>query len=498
LLNHDSNPDFDLIVVGGGPAGSTAATLVALQGHRVLLLEKEKFPRYKIGESLLPATVHGICPLLGVSKALKEANFVVKRGGTFRWGKSQTPWTFSFASSAAMAGPTSIAYQVERMKFDQILLNNAREKGVDVRERHKAVAPMIENERVVGLQFANDQGAMRAFRARYVVDASGHQTPLARFAGERIYSKFFQNVALFGYYRNGGRLPEPNQGNIFSVAFEHGWFWYIPLSPELTSVGAVIGAEHASALAGGYESAMNRFIKDCPQIRDLLANAQRITGGPYGELRVLKDYSYTHTHLWRPGLALVGDAACFVDPVFSSGVHLATYSGLLAARSINTCLSGSLGEQRCFEEFESRYRREYSHFYDFLLAFYDVNRDLDSYYWHARKVMNSEEAGNAAFINLVAGVGGSGERLYSSAEEYFKERDGLGSTLFLEAAETESTNGTADRRQEFFSEFTGEITQLQMLALKQRRPKERPLFNRGLVSSPDGLLWRDAASAGNG
>ncbi|MEA2540848.1 MAG: FAD-dependent halogenase, partial [Acidobacteriaceae bacterium] len=134
MLNHDSNPDFDLIVVGGGPAGSTAATLVALQGHRVLLLEKEKFPRYKIGESLLPATVHGICPLLGVSKALKEANFVVKRGGTFRWGKSQTPWTFSFASSAAMAGPTSIAYQVERMKFDQILLNNAREKGVDVRE----------------------------------------------------------------------------------------------------------------------------------------------------------------------------------------------------------------------------------------------------------------------------------------------------------------------------------------------------------------------------
>jgi FAD-dependent halogenase len=244
-VSQDSALDFDVIVAGGGPGGSTAATLVALQGYRVLLLEKERLPFYKVGESLLPATVHGICPLLGVSESLKQANFVRKRGGTFRWGKNPEPWTFSFASSSTMAGPTSMAYQVERMKFDQILLDNARAKGVDVQEGCKVTAPVIENDRVVGLRFVDEHGADQVGQAKYVVDASGHQTTLSRFAGERVYSKFFQNVALFGYYQNAGRLPEPNEGNIFCAAFEHGWFWYIPLSSTLTSVGAVVGIEHA-------------------------------------------------------------------------------------------------------------------------------------------------------------------------------------------------------------------------------------------------------------
>jgi FAD-dependent halogenase len=488
-----SKSDFDLIVVGGGPAGATVATLVAMQGHRVLLLEKEKYPLYKIGESLLPATIHGICPLLGVSEAVKEANFVVKRGGTFRWGVSETPWTFTFASSPSMAGPTSIAYQVERMKFDQILLDNAKQKGVDVRERCKVTVPLIENERVIGLQFIDDTNETTSYTAKYVVDASGHQSPLARYAGERIYSKFFQNIALFGYYKGGARLPEPNQGNIFCVAFDYGWFWFIPLSAELTSVGAVIDAKHSSLFAGGHEAAMRQFINDCPQIRDLLAQAERVTEGPYGELRIRKDYSYTNTHFWSPGLALVGDAACFVDPVFSSGVHLATYSGMLAARSINTCLNdGTSDEARCFNEFEARYRREYSNFYDFLLAFYDVNRDVDSYFWHARKITNSEEAGNGAFLDLVGGVAGSGEKMYSSTEDYLKAREGLGDALFLDASGTIPDQKVNERRQQFLSTFTSEITRVQMLAtLKERRPKERPLFEGGLVPSLDGMFWED-------
>jgi halogenation protein CepH len=485
--------DFDVIVVGGGPGGATVATLVALQGGRVLLLEKEKLPFYKIGESLLPATIHGICPLLGVSKEIEQANFIPKRGGTFRWGKSPEPWTFSFASSSTIASPTSTAYQVERMKFDEILLKNASEKGVDVREGHKATALIIENDRVVGVRFEDDKGSSHACRARYVVDASGHQTALSRFAGERVFSKFFQNVALFGYYRNGGRLPVPNEGNIFCAAFQHGWFWYIPLSPTLTSVGAVVGREYVSRLSEGHEAAMNEFISACPHIRDLLRNAERITDGPYGELRVRKDYSYSHTRFWAPGLILVGDAACFIDPVFSSGVHLATYSGLLAARSINTCLGNDAEETRCFGEFEDRYRREYSHFYDFLLAFYDMHKDLDSYYWHARKVTNSSELNNEAFINLVAGVGGSGERLYSSSEAYLKERDGLSDVLFPDVSGERKPEGSLSRkRKEFYKSFLGEVTQVQLQAfLKEKRPKEVPLFAGGLIPSQDGLRWID-------
>jgi halogenation protein CepH len=497
LPNHDPALNCDVVVVGGGPAGSTVATLVALQGNRVLnrvlLLEKEQFPFYKIGESLLPATIHGICPLLGVSKAIEEANFVPEAGGTFRWGKSPTPWTFTFALSAAMVAPTSKAYQVERMKFDLILLNNAKQEDVDVREGHRATSLSVENERVVGRNFVDEEGKPKTCRARYVVDASGHQTALSRFAGERIDSNFFKNVALFGYDRNGGRLPAPNQENIFCAAFEHGWFWCIPLRDNLTSVRALVGKEHASMLSQGHEAAMNNFIGECSEIRDLLRNAERVTdgAGAYGELRVRKEYSYSHTRFWAPGLVLLGDAACFIDPVFSSGVHLATYSALLAARSINTCLRGSLDEQRSFDEFEARYRREYSHFYDFLLAFYDMNNDLDSYYWHARKVMNSTEANNEAFMNLVAGVGGSDERLFPRPADYLRERDGLGGVLFPDAAEQGKPDGwIVARRREFYSNLLGEITQLQLRAsLKKQRPPDRPLFGEGLIPSLDGLHW---------
>jgi halogenation protein CepH len=492
-MNRASGSHFDVIVVGGGPAGSTAATFIAMQGHRVLMLEKQQLPSYKIGESLLPATVHGICPMLGVSKALKEANFITKLGGTFQWGKNPEPWTFLFAASGKMPGPTSTALQVERMKFDSILLQNARAKGVEVRERHCATGVVAENGRVVGLRFTDDLGEEHTSRARFIVDASGHQTLLARHAGRRIYSKFFQNIALFGYYHGGRRLPVPNQGNIFSVAFEHGWFWYIPLTTTLTSVGAVVGKEHGSMLTQGYERAMDRFVRCCPPIQDLLSSATRVTQGPYGELRVRKDYSYCHAKFWVPGLVLLGDAACFVDPVFSSGVHLATYSALLAARSINTCLEGSLDEDRCFSEFEARYRREFGHFYDFLLAFYDLNQDIDSYFWHARKIMNSSESGNQAFIDLVAGIGAGGERLYSSPEEFFRAREGLGPVIFPQSGiEPAITSAGQSRRTEFYTDLLSEIAQVQLQAvLKENRPTETALFPGGLVPSVDGLHWAE-------
>jgi len=129
---------YDVCVIGGGPAGSTAATFIAMCGHRVLLLEREALPVYKIGESLLPSTIHGICAMLGVTEELKAQNFIRKLGGTFRWGKSPEPWTFAFAESSRFPGPTSYAYQVERIKFDLVLLNNAKRKGVEVREEHRA------------------------------------------------------------------------------------------------------------------------------------------------------------------------------------------------------------------------------------------------------------------------------------------------------------------------------------------------------------------------
>ena len=156
----------DVIVAGGGPGGSTQATLVAMAGHHVVLLEKEKFPRYQIGESLLPSTVHGICRLTGVADELAKAGFTKKRGGTFRWGANPEPWTFAFSISPKMTGETSYAYQVERSRFDQILLDHARHTGVDVREQHTVTGVIDDSDRVRGVTYTDTDGNERSEERR--------------------------------------------------------------------------------------------------------------------------------------------------------------------------------------------------------------------------------------------------------------------------------------------------------------------------------------------
>ncbi|HVT71245.1 MAG TPA: tryptophan 7-halogenase, partial [Trebonia sp.] len=274
--------ETDVVVVGGGPGGSTVATLVAMQGHRVVLLEKERFPRYQIGESLLPSTVQGVCRLLGVSGELEAAGFPVKRGGTFRWGSNPEPWTFDFGIAPQFAGSAAPAYQVERMKFDQILLDNARRKGVEVHEQHTVTDVVEENGRVRGVVCTDAAGVEREFRGRFVVDASGNLSRIhSRVGGKRHYSEFFRNLALFGYFTGGKRMPAPTSGNILAVAFNSGWFWYIPLSDELTSVGAVLHREALDSIKGDREQALNELIAQCPMIAELLSDAQRVTSGPY-------------------------------------------------------------------------------------------------------------------------------------------------------------------------------------------------------------------------
>lgn len=471
-----------------------------MQGRRVVLLEREHFPRYQIGESLLPSTIHGICVMLGVDEEIRNAGFMLKRGGTLRWGKNPEPWTFVFAISPALAGPTSYAYQVERMKFDNILLENAKRKGVDVRERCSVTGLIEEGDRVVGVRYVNDDGREIEARARYVVIAAGNTSQLHKKLGiRREFSEFFRNVALFGYYLNGKRLPAPNSGNILSAAFEDGWFWYIPLSNELTSVGAVIAREKAHLLQQDHETVMNDLIASCPIISEYLAGARRVTEGPYGKFRVRRDWSYCNDSFWKPGVVLIGDAACFVDPVFSSGVHLATFSGLLAARSINTCLDNSQDETRCFNEFERRYRREFGVFYKFLSAFYDMQQDENSYFWEARKVLNTDESDIEAFIRLVGGVSTTGEHLYSSADEFKRSAAALGSSIQAavdESPDLDAAGLTFMAKSEEMSSLWQETRQVRAQASqgKRRRP-ERPLFADGLVPSADGLHWTDPNNA---
>ncbi|WP_405641160.1 tryptophan 7-halogenase [Streptomyces sp. NBC_00019] len=397
--------EYDLIVVGGGPAGSTAATVVAKRGHRVLLLERETFPRYQIGESLLPATVHGLCRILGVADEVQQAGFTLKRGGTLRWGRDPEPWQFSFAMTPRVPEPTATAFQVERSRFDEILLGGARRAGVEVREGSPVRRVVADDERVRGVEYTDADGNSRTAHAPYVIDASGNTSRIhGGVGGGRVYSDFFRNLAVFGYFAGGARLPEPNSGNIFCAAFDAGWLWYIPLRDDLTSVGAVISPEHTPAVQRDARAAWRDMIAACPEVSRLVGGVPEATEPPYDQVRVRKDWSYWKKSFWTPGMALVGDAACFVDPVLSSGVHLATYGALLAARSVNSALDGSVPEERGFAEFEARYRREYRVFYDFLISFYDMERNENSYFWSAKKITEVELGEAAAFAELAGGL----------------------------------------------------------------------------------------------
>jgi halogenation protein CepH len=287
--------------------------------------------------------------------------------------------------------------------------------------------------------------------------------------GQRLWSDKFRNFALFGYYEGGDRLPPPMSGSILNVTFQCGWFWYIPLAPNLTSVGAVVPVEFAHMLGDGHEKAMERFMAACPAITQLLGATKRITEGTYGQLRVRKDWSYCNTRFSMPGLLLIGDAACFVDPLFSSGIHLSTYSALLAARSINSILQSVEGEEKYLNEFETRYRNEYAKFYKFLVSFY---QDLEQkeYFERASEILQTGEQGSNALVRLVSGWSAAGE-------ESDERRDGRTEQAQAPGTLAEKSFGNAFAKSEA-DIFDWAITGVPSMS-----------SSGGLVPTDDGLAW---------
>jgi FAD-dependent halogenase len=391
-----TTPQYDVAVIGGGPAGSISAGFLAQAGFRVVLFEKERFPRYHIGESLLSATLP-ILETLGVMPAIEAAGFVRKPGGTFIWGSDVEPWNFFFREDP---GGRPHAFHVLRSQFDHILLQHAASLGVEVREEH--VVREIHYDGVNRIEARAASGERVEAVAPWVIDASGQTALLGRRDELRQFDAFFKNLAVFGYFEGAEGLAEPVAGNILSAAFADGWFWFIPLHDGTTSVGAVIDAQTFANEAAGDPSALYlRLIARCDEIARRVGQARLVS-----PVRVIRDYSYVSSRFHGPGYLLAGDAACFIDPVFSTGVHLASLSGHLAARSVGALLEGG-DPQTLLAEYDRRYRTAFERYRSFLYFFYDHHCDRESYFWTARKVLNPDTALDArtAFVRLLSGGG---------------------------------------------------------------------------------------------
>jgi flavin-dependent dehydrogenase len=334
---------------------------------------------------------------LGVREAMEEAGFLRKWGATMVWGRDPEPWSWYFRETN---GRHPHAYQVWRPQFDLILLENARANGVEVREGHQAVEVLFDGERSVGVRFRHESGEGEV-RSRYVVDASGQAGLLANRLKLRQWDSFFRNLAVYGYFEGGQRLAAPDETNIFIESYPNGWFWQIPLHTGLMSVGAVVDAEWAQQplREAGAREFLYEQIAAAPHSGEMLRDAEMVAG-PF----IQKDWSYLAERLVGDGYILAGDAACFVDPLFSSGVHLALSSGVLAAAYVTSVLRDDSMAGPAAEVYRDLYLSQYSQFHEMAKLFYASNRSVDSYFWEARRILGRQRfSPREAFIQAVAG-----------------------------------------------------------------------------------------------
>ncbi|MDH5291795.1 MAG: tryptophan 7-halogenase [Acidimicrobiia bacterium] len=377
-----------VVVIGGGPGGSTAATMVARTGHRVLLLEREQFPRAHIGESLLPASMP-ILEELGVADAVAAAGFEKKWGATMVWGRTPGPWSWYFAETNTTHPH---AYQVWRPTFDALLLDNSRAAGVEVREQARVTEVLTEGESVVGVRWVDESGGAHEERPDLVIDASGQAALVGHALRLRRYDPAFRNMAVYAYFDGATRLPDPDATNILVESYPDGWLWVIPLHNGLVSVGAVVDIDVARPRLRGdaLEPFLRHEIAESELAAKLLAGASKVDG-PFG----IRDWSYTSDRLVGDGYVLVGDAACFVDPLFSSGVHLALTSGLLAAAYAVTLFDDPELGAAAAPVYQELYQGQYDRFHQLAQLFYASNTTIDSYFWEARRMLGGLDRGDS-------------------------------------------------------------------------------------------------------
>ncbi len=361
----NNSEKFDAIVIGGGPSGSSSAAILAEYGHRVLVLEREKFPRYHIGESLIPFTFQPL-ERLGLIPMMKNSHFVKKYSVTFVQpeGKRSLPFYFHTRYDKETIAQT---WQVLRSEFDQLLLENARTKGAMVREETTVVQLLMDGERVIGVEAKGKDGQTYQVHAPITLDCTGKEAFTSIRRGWRMNDPYLNKIAVWTYYKGSQRGEGMDEGAT-TVAYvpDKGWFWHIPQHDDMVSVGIV--AEGKYLTRDGVRNPKDIFNREIEQnqwIKNHLSVGQQT-----GDYFITSEYSRHSKYCAAPGLVLVGDAFAFLDPVFSSGVMLALKSGVLIGETIHQGLLAKDLSPARFTEYGTVMRQGVENMRKLVYAFY--------------------------------------------------------------------------------------------------------------------------------
>ncbi len=396
----------DVAIIGGGPGGSSAATMLARAGKRVVVFERERFPRFHIGESLLPGGWE-LWTRLGLGPKLEAEGFPVKQGINF--GMFNAPPesdTVLLTAEYPMFFERSYAFHVERARFDEIMLEHAREHGADTRQEWTVHEVLFEGDTAVGVLAGPNGQPPHPVYARVVIDASGRDCMLARKLGWRNPDPELNKIAHFTHFHGGWRRDPtsimkwedvaPNSTTTDIHAIQGGWIWFIPLRNDIVSVGAVLDARHAKSLGDTPQERFEKALASCVQVRDWVKGAEQTM-----EMHTIANISYLNDCFVGNGFVLVGDASMFIDPIFSAGVTIATRGGVYAADTILECFEENDFSAGRLKAYEQRIRLPMSRIFKMIYNWYKIldRQDANNIISRARQIPMLRDR----FITLLSG-----------------------------------------------------------------------------------------------